>query len=177
MKFAKKAVLATTLFGILSRTASAHCPLCTAGIAVAAGGASIMGVNNVVIGLLVGGFAVSTGAWAANALLKKVNSVIKNLVVLASFLLTVLPLTALMNESYYPFGVFWFGEYGSLFNQTYIIDKFLVGSLIGGAIVFAAPGISKLVTKARGGRMIAFQGVGITLLLLVTLGVILQFLV
>ena len=39
---------------------SAHRPL-TAGIAVAAGGASIMGVNNVVIGLLVGGFAVSTG--------------------------------------------------------------------------------------------------------------------
>ncbi|MBI5635332.1 hypothetical protein HY993_00005 [Candidatus Micrarchaeota archaeon] len=176
MSVAKKAVLATALFGVLSRAASAHCPLCTAGIVAAAGGAAVLGVNTLVIGLFVGGFAVSTGAWAANALLKKASSAIKNLVALASFLLTVLPATALIPPSYYPVGVFWFGDYGGLFNQTYIIDKFLVGSIIGGAIVFAAPSISKLVTKARGGKTIVFQGVGITLLLLVTLGAILQLL-
>ncbi len=155
------------------REAYAHCPLCTIGAAAAAGGAAYLGVSQIVIGLFIGAFAVSIGWWVSRLIKKKYIPFQKTLIVLFSFFTTILPLLAFM-ESIYPFYISWAGEYGSLLNRTYILNIFLVGSIIGGIIVCITPWMSSQITKLRHGKMIPFQGVILTLSLLLVIGGIIQ---
>ena len=65
-------VLSSFIFlGFFSEFVSAHCPLCTAGAAIAAGGAIYLGVSVIVVGLFIGAFAVSTGWWVAKIIKKQ----------------------------------------------------------------------------------------------------------
>ncbi len=154
--------------------ASAHCPLCTAGIAAIAGSAIFLGVKTVVIGLFVGALAVSMGFWVANAR----NLLYWKKMVLASvsFAITVLPLTSLM-PGYIPVYISVAGDYGSLLNRTYLLNSFLTGSLIGGLAAVAAPRASQKITEMRNGKRIAFQGVIVTFTILIAIGAIMQGLV
>ncbi len=170
-RFGTKALMAL-LFAVQS--ARAHCPLCTAAIAGAAGGAALLGVGNAVIGLFVGAFAVSTGWWAARAIDRKFIPFQEHALVAASFLLTVLPIAALL-PSVQAVNVFWFGDYGSLFNATYVLDRFLAAALLGGLIVAVAPALSAKLAEMRGGRRVQYQGVLLTLSLLALAGFALQF--
>lgn len=152
--------------------AKAHCPLCTIGAGAAAGTAIWLGVSKVVVALFIGGFAMSMGIWFSRVIKKKYIPFQKTAIVLASFLLTVIPLLPLFNAIgplYIPF----IGEYG----LTYAINYSIVSSIFGGLIVFSSPIISKQITKARKGRLIPFQGVILTLLLLIVIGVIIQLLI
>ena len=65
-----KKLLALALFPnlLFIKSVYAHCPLCTAGAAVAAGGAAWLGISKAAIGIFIGAFAVSTGWWASNLL-------------------------------------------------------------------------------------------------------------
>lgn len=170
-KLGIRALLALLLAAPIAR---AHCPLCTAAIVGAAGGAAVLGVSYSVIGLFVGAFAVSTGWWVARAVKRRVVPMQEQALVAASFLLTVLPLAPFM-PSVEALNVFWFGPYGSLFNATYVYDSFLAASVLGGAIVAVAPALSARVAEVRGGRRVPYQGVLLTLALLVLAGVALQF--
>lgn len=168
----KKFVFGIPFIALLAQEANAHCPLCTVGAAVAAGGASYLGVDKIVVGLFIGGFAVSTGWWVSNMIKKKFIPFQRTMIIIASFLSIVLPILPIMNDisSFY---MSWLGGYGSMLNRTYIINLFLLGSLAGGLIVSLTPWISRKITAARG-RTIPFQGVLLTLLLLLITGVILQ---
>ncbi len=150
----------------------AHCPLCTMGIAAAAGGATYLGVNKLIIGLFVGAFAVSTGLWVARSIKKEYVRFQKPLIVLLSFGLTVVPLLSLLYVMY-PLHVGLFGSYGSLFNRTYLLNASLLSNIFGGFIVGIAPLLSDKITSVRGQR-IPFQGVSLTLLLLIVAGAIIQ---
>ncbi|MEK6950352.1 MAG: hypothetical protein AABX13_01360 [Nanoarchaeota archaeon] len=171
------AVLALTALVLLVPFVQAHCPLCTAGVAVAAGGALWLGVNVLVIGLLVGAFAVVTGWWVANLIEKKYRRYFpgqKLLLILLSFLLTVIPLLPLMKGTI-PFSLSLLGTYGSVLNRTYLFSSFLLGSLLGGSIVSVAPAFSHRITLWRSGKMLPFQGVLLTFALLLMAGLLLQF--
>ena len=155
------------------KIANAHCPLCTMGAAVAAGGAAYLGVKNIIIGLFIGAFAASMGFWVAKLIKKKYIPFQTAIIVIVSFLTTVLPIMPLM-KGVKPLYISIIGDYGSLLNRTYVYNLFLIGSVLGSVIVFAAPFISGMITKARDGKTIPFQGTTLTLSILLIIGVILQ---
>ena len=157
---------------IFTKSASAHCPLCTVGIAVAAGGAAWFGVSNIVIGVFVGAFAVSTGWWVSKRIKRQYVPFQTAGVVLFSFVATMVPLMSTL-VSNYPLSICMMGEYGSLLNTTYVVDLFLAGGVIGGGIVLTTPWLSRKITTLRNGKMVPYQGVALTLVLLIVLGTIL----
>mgnify|MGYP001575149904 CR=1 FL=1 len=155
-------------FLLLMQNAYAHCPLCTAGAAVAAGGAAWLGISKAAIGIFIGAFAVSTGWWASNLLKRKYIPFQKQLLILFSFVATIIPLMPLM-ESIYPVYISWAGDYGSLLNRTYILNLFLAGSILGGFIVCITPWLSKKITELQNGKMLPYQGIILTFALLIIL--------
>ncbi len=159
---------------LLSSKVSAHCPLCTAGIAAAAGGAAFLGVKTTVIGLFVGAFAFSMGSWIGN--IRKYGWLQKLILGLASYLITILPLAPMMN-GVLPVYISVSGDYGSMLNRTYLFNGFVVGSLIGGMTAMMSPWLSNKIIDIRRGKRVAFQGVLLTLLLLIAVGIVIQGLV
>ena len=170
MGFRKSLVLLPGL-ALLAKSIHAHCPLCTVGAAAAAGGAAYMGVSTSVVGLFIGAFAVSTGWWVSNLLKRRVIPFQRTALILISYISTVVPLLPLMQGSY-PMFISFAGEYGSLLNRTYLINLFLFGSIIGGVIVCITPWFSRRIGSWRG-KMFPFQGIMLTLLLLVIAALIL----
>lgn len=154
---------------LLAETASAHCPLCTVGAGVTAAGAVWFGVSKVVIGLLIGAFAMSLGMWFARIPKKQYVHFQKTLIIGIIFFTTVLPLLPIFSTIeplYIPF----IGEYG----LTYALNYSLASSFLGGVIVFISPSLSKQLTKLRNGKAIPFQGIILTLLSLIVIGLIIQ---
>ena len=161
------------LFVIFSMNlVSAHCPLCTIGAGAAAGAAVWLGVSKVVVALFIGAFAMSIGMWFARIIKKQYIPFQKTLIITGIFLTTVLPLMPFftaIGPLYIPF----IGEYG----LTYAFNYSLASSLLGGIVAYSTPGISKKISNLRHGKIIPFQGVILTLLLLIIIGGIIQFLI
>ena len=177
MKNMKKLFLLSPLgFLINAASASAHCPLCTMGAVVVAGGAAYLGVSSIVIGLFIGAFAASLGLWIARVVKKK-KEYIKfqsPILFLVIYLSTILPIMPFMG-GIHPLYISWFGDYGSLFNRTYLLNIFLIGAILGGSIMSIMPWVSGKITVARKGKMLfPYQGMVLTLIILLILGGILQ---
>ncbi len=170
---ARWAFAALILIVAQARSALAHCPLCTMGVAAAAGGAAYLGIDKAIIALFVGAFAVSTGWWVGKKIKKKFIPFQLAAIVVLSFLLTVVPLLPLL-ERIYPLYISWAGDYGSLLNRTYVLNLSWFTSALGGFIVGMAPGLSRKVSAWRDGKLIPFQGVLLTISLLLIVGVLLQ---
>lgn len=163
-----------SLAGVLMpAVALAHCPLCTAGAGLVALGAYWLGVNGLAIGVLLGGFALALGLWLGRLIKKKYLPQQDNLIGAFSWLTTLIPLRGLLAD-YTSVYLNWSGAYGSLFNRTYPINLFLVGGLIGGAVIYLAPPLSRALS-ARRGKTIPYQGIMITIALLLMVSLISQF--
>lgn len=170
-----KKFLGLPLFLALMQSAYAHCPLCTVGAAAAAGGAAWLGVSKIVIGIFIGAFAVSIGWWVSNLIKKQYIPFQKPLIILFSFATTVFPLLGLnVMQSIYPVYVSLAGDYGSLLNRTYILNLFLIGSILGGLIVSITPWLSRKITIMRNGKMLPYQGILLTFLLLAASSAIIE---
>tara|TARA_Y100000310_G_scaffold298918_1_gene333317 strand:+ start:165 stop:695 length:531 start_codon:yes stop_codon:yes gene_type:complete len=152
------------VFNIL--TVTAHCPLCTIGAVAAAGGAAYFGVSISAIGVFLGGFGVSMGWWIGNHIKKKFIPYQKPILILVSFLTTVIPLIPLLKE-YHGVYVPFFGEYGS----TISIEVFSIGAVVGGIIVCITPFLSKKITDLRKNQL-PFQGIVLTFILLLLTSII-----
>ncbi len=150
---------------LLLPTVLAHCPLCTIGAAAAAGGALWLGVSPAVVSLFIGAFAIAMGWWISKLIKKKYFPGQDFVIIITSFLTTVLPILPLL-KAVYPLPVLWFGEYGSLFNRTYVLNASIITSILGGGIVALSPWISARITAMRAGKMFRFQGIILTFLLL-----------
>lgn len=155
---------------LLAKPAFAHCPLCTAGAGVAAVGAAWLGVGTAPIGVFIGAFAVALGFWFGNIIKKKFIPYQKSVLTLLSFGATVFPILSLM-PGFFPVYISFAGDYGTILNRTYLINWFLIGSIIGGLIMVLAPFISRKITSLRNGKTYPYQGLGVTFgaLLVVTL--------
>ncbi|MBI2100988.1 hypothetical protein HYT53_00060 [Candidatus Woesearchaeota archaeon] len=145
--------------------AHAHCPLCTAAVGAAAISAKYYGLDTSIIGLLVGAFGISTGLWIGLKIKKEYFKFQFSAIVLASFLLTIVPLLSISSDSIY-LPLLIFGSSGSLLNKVYWVDKMLLGSIIGGVTALLAFFIHSYIKKAKGKVLFPFQGVAITLLFL-----------
>src|SRR3990167_9200674 len=95
------ALLVISLFTIVSSAAvMAHCPLCTAAVGAAAISAEMYGVDPSIVGIFIGAFGISTGIWIAMKI-KHHFPFQTSLIVLASFLLTVIPLYKINSDYLY----------------------------------------------------------------------------
>ena len=168
----KKFFILPILTVFLARFISAHCPLCTIGAGAAGVGAIWLGVSKVVVTLFIGAFAMSMGMWFSKIPKKRYIPLQKTAIIAVVFLTTVLPLIPLF-KAIGPLYLSFIGSYGG----TYAINYSLVSSLLGGFLVFISPMISKNFSKLRKGKIIPFQGVVLTLLLLIITGGIIQFLI
>jgi hypothetical protein len=166
-------LLFSLIFGV--QAVEAHCPLCTAGAAALGGGAMWLGISPIVIGLFIGGFAAALGLWINKAIKKKKVKFQEQLIILGAFLLTVIPLLPLLG-SVIGVPVSITGGYGSLLNTVYLVDVFLVGSIIGGLLVLISPWMSNKITDLRKGKKVSYQGMIVTLGNMLILGAALQLL-
>ena len=144
----------------------AHCPLCVGGAGAAAALASFLGVKYGAIGVFMGGFAVALSLLIANRLPEKFK--FQNvLVAWAIYLTTLIPLYPFLKGDFTVWAASIAGDYGSMLNRTYLIDLFIVGSIIGSLIVLYSMKLSSYITQQRDGKMIKFQGLIITFVLLI----------
>ena len=159
-------------FFFLLPASEAHCPLCTITAAAAAGGAMWLGVNEAAIGVFIGAFAVALGLWIARKIKQRIPFQ-KSLLTAGSYFATVLPMLPLM-KGFVPWYLSLAGTYGSLLNRTYLINLFLIGSIIGAVLTLLGPVASKGITHLRNNKTFPFQGMGITFFLLLFSAVLLQ---
>ncbi len=161
------------LFALAPKFVSAHCPLCTAGAGVLAVFAASIGVKTPVVGVFIGAFALALGLWMARLIKKKYMKYQDTLVAVGVYLLTIVPIMPFIIE-YRPLYISFFGEYGTLFHNTYLINLYVFGSVLGGILLFLAPYLSRFIARLRNGQILPYQGLGITFILLIVVGVILQ---
>ncbi len=147
----------------------AHCPLCTAGAGVVAFGAAKLGIGATSVGVFLGAFAVALGLWLARLLKKRYLPRQKEALVILSFATTILPLEPVIADYTSLYIPFW-GEYG----KTLLINRFIVGSLIGGGLLLASPYLSKALALVRRGRMYPYQGMVITFMLLLSAAFVIE---
>src|SRR3989344_9427231 len=112
------------LFFLSAIGARAHCPLCTAGALAAATGAAYMGVSQAAIGIFMGAFAVSTALWMARIIKKEYIKYQKPLLVIVSFILTIVPIAKFLTDIK-PLFIYLIGSYGSILNRTYVVNLFV----------------------------------------------------
>ena len=140
----------------------AHCPLCTAGAIALGVGAYKLGISTESVGIGIGAFAVALGLWIARIIPKKFMYFQKEFIVVISFVSTIFPVMPFM-KSAFPVYIWFLGDYGT----TIAVNRFLVGSIIGGILVIIAPFVSTQISRIAKDKRIPFQGMIITVLLLV----------
>ncbi len=168
-----KKLLIISIFLLFPKFVFAHCPLCTVGAGLLAVLAAYLGISSVVVGMLIGAFALALSLWLAKLPKKQYIPHQKLILGVIVFLGTIIPIMPLIQD-YGPLYVSFGGAYGTLLHNTYTINLFLAGIPLGVCIVWIAPHISKWFTKVRKGEILPFQGLTITLLLLIVLSVIIQ---
>lgn len=170
----KKIIILSGLAVLLPTAAKAHCPLCTAGAGVLALGAAYIGVSTYVVGVFIGAFAMALSLWIPRLVKKQYIEYQKSILGVLIFLSTILPLVPMLDH-YASFNIYWFGEYGSIFNKTYMINRFIIGSVVGALIMFLSPYISIKISRARKGKLFPYQGMAITFIMLAIASLFFQF--
>jgi len=146
----------------LPSVAKAHCPLCTAGAVAIGLGAYKLGISAESVGIGIGAAAVALGLWMSSIIPKKYIPLQKEIIVIASFASTIWPVIPFM-PSAFPLYIAFLGDYGT----TIAVNRFLVGSIIGGMLIMIAPFVSAWISRLAGEKRVPFQGMIITILLLV----------
>ena len=116
---------------------------------------------------------MSMGMWFSRIPKKKYIPFQKTLIITIIFLIAVLPLLPIFS-SVTGIGVDLFGDYGTLLNRTYVVDKSLLSSFLGGLIVFISPILNRKI-KEKTNKSIPFQGIILTFLILIIASLTIQF--
>jgi len=164
----KKRFYALPLVAFFPKIALAHCPLCTIGAGALAVFAASIGVSSVVVGVLIGAFALALGLWIPKTIHRQYVPYQEEILVALITLGTIIPIMPLVVE-YGPLYLPFIGSYGT----TFTINLFILGAIIGILIMYVAPFVSREVTAMRK-QQAPFQGVGITILLLIVISIIVQ---
>lgn len=172
----KKLYLLPALFSLLlPKITLAHCPLCTAGAGALAVLAAYLGVSSIIVGVMIGAFAIALSMWLARLPRKEYIPYQKPILTVLIFLSTVIPIMPFIKH-YAPLYISLWGDYGTLFHNTYAVDLFLAGMPLGVILVWVAPYLSGWITKKRGGRHLPYQGISLTFILLIIASLFIQLL-
>lgn len=153
-------ILPAIMLFIIIPSVMAHCPLCTAGAAAGIGFARAYGVDDSIVGLLIGALIASSGLWINNLLKKrKINLPLQAFfLVIIVFLLFAVPfyikgviinfeMVRSMPEHHSMLGL---GIYG--------IDRLLFGMMLGTILISLTFVFSDYVKEKKGKRLFAYQG-------------------
>lgn len=153
------------MLSIGSAPVHAHCPLCAGAVGMVAASAKYYGLDASIVGLFGGAFAVSTGVFFAQKVKKQYIRLQFPAIVLASFILTVIPLLLIKSEDMVlPLRLF--GETGSVLNRVYWMDKLVFGALIALPVTLLAFWLHDYTKKVRGRVLFPYQGIVFTLAVL-----------
>ena len=155
--------------------AFAHCPLCTLGAGAITLFAAWLGISSIIIGLFIGAFSVALGSWLARSIKKQYIPYQRWILEIFFYLTIVLPLLRFSDE-YASLYISIAGDYGSLLNRVYLINLFLIGSILGAIVVMTSPFISKAITKKRQ-KTLPYQGLIVTFSMLAILSIILEIII
>ena len=154
MNFKKLLALLPSLFFL--KEVSAHCPLCTGAVVAGAIGAKYLGLDITILGIFVGAFAVSLGLWIS----RKIKNYFKyqsTLILTSSFFLTIAPSLAFIKDM----------TYISLLSKVFFVNKLLIGSIIGALVTLLAYKIHNHIKLKHGKVLFPYQGIVLTVLLLI----------
>ncbi len=157
-------LMAAVLLSYSIPTASAMCPLCTAGAAIGLGIARYYGVDDTIVGIWLGALAVSTALWINRIVKKrvKVSTGLQALVIAAVIVSTVLP--------FYFAG--FFNGMPTMANTILGVNRLVFGVVLGGAISFIGAPVSNHI-KRRRNAAVPYQSILLTLGLLVAASLLL----
>ncbi|PIQ66938.1 MAG: hypothetical protein CO184_01945 [Candidatus Zambryskibacteria bacterium CG_4_9_14_3_um_filter_40_16] len=158
---------------IFPKATLAHCPLCTIGAGALAVVAASMGISSIVVGVFIGAFAMALGMWLSKIPKKEYIPNQYFFLTILIFLGTIIPIMPLIRE-YHPLYLSLVGEYGTFFHNTYAINLFFFGSVLGALIMFVSPFISRMVSAVRKNRAIPYQGIALTALLLISVSILIE---
>ena len=168
MKLKKTFALLITvgIFSIITlNSVMAHCPLCTTGAAVGVGFARAYGVDDSIVGVLLGGLIASSALWFNNWLKKKGKKFLlsETIFIIASFLLIAVPfytaglITDIPMVKSMPthhgmtgLGVLGLAQFG--------VDKLLFGMILGTLGIWGTFALSDRIKKINGKVLFPFQG-------------------
>jgi hypothetical protein len=124
----------------------AVCPICTIAVGAGVGIAEEFGVDDVVIGLWIGGLTISLIFWTLDWLKrKKIESVwAEPLIIFLYFFMVVVPLFFIKTNGY--------PIIGKELNKFWGVDKMLLGILIGSILFFSGARLYEYLKKRNGGR-------------------------
>ncbi len=159
---------------ILSSLTSAHCPLCTAAAGAGVGIARFYGVDDSIVGLLLGGFVASSGLWIHKWLKKKGKNYLMQpiVLVLASFLMLAIPLYTANVITDFEMVKSMPDHHSMLGFGIYGIDKLLLGIITGTLLILGVFTLSDRIIEKRGKRLLPFQGMVFMLISLAILSLI-----
>lgn len=170
-------IFGSLLLSLLSiPTVMAHCPLCTAAAAGGVAVARFYGVDDSIVGLLLGAVIVSTALWFGKWMKKKDYGIKipEFILVIASFLIFAVPfyyaslitnfdMVKSMPEHHgmSGLGVFGLAQFG--------VDKLLFGMILGSLVIWGVFWFSDHITKKREKRLFDYQGLIFMLVVLIIL--------
>lgn len=126
--------------------AYAVCPVCTIAVGAGVGIAEEFGVDDIVIGLWIGGLTVSLIFWTLDWLKKKkfTSPWVEPLTIFFYFLAVILPLFFIKTNGY--------PIIGKELNKFWGIDKMLLGILIGSILFFSGARLYENLKKRNDGH-------------------------
>ncbi|MBU0963163.1 MAG: hypothetical protein KKD48_04640 [Nanoarchaeota archaeon] len=173
-----KKMLLLSLFLIVSLIviipdATAHCPLCTGAAVAGVEVARVIGVDDSIVGLLLGAVIISSALWFNKWLKKKIDFPLQEIIiVILSLLMIIIPFyyagiitNAAMVKS--------MPDYHSMFGLgIFGIDKLMIGIIIGSIAVWSAFTLSDSIKKQKGKVLWPYQGLSFMLIILFILSLI-----
>lgn len=151
----------------------AHCPLCTGAAVAGIEVARVVGLDDSIVGLLLGAFIVSSALWFNKWLKKRVDFPLQEIViVIASFAMLVIPLyytgiivnADMVKSMPDHHAILGLGVFG--------IDKLLAGTIIGTMAIWFTFTLSDSIKKQRGKVLWPYQGLSFMVIALFVLSAI-----
>ena len=150
------AFLGLFALALFSKPVQAVCPVCTVAVGAGVGISRLIGIDDSITGVWIGGLIISSGLWMADFIRKKQWKIpILEILSILLMLLFVIP------------PLYWSNMIGITNNTLLGIDKIIFGSVIGSLIFFLGVGIDKLLRSINNNKVyIYYQKVIVPVLLL-----------
>ena len=166
----KLILLLIALLSVEIKSVYAHCPLCTGAAVAGVEVARLTGLDDSLVGLLLGAVIVSSALWFNKWLNKKVKFPMQEIIiVIISFLMIAVPL-------YYVGTITNFNMVRSMPDHHSMlglgvlgIDKLLIGMIVGTIGVWFAFTLSDRIKKQRGKVLWSYQGLSFMFIALIVL--------
>jgi hypothetical protein len=136
--------------------AKAFCPVCTVAVGAGLGISKVLGIDDVISGVWIGGLTLSMSLWTINFLDgRKIRFLFrKPLILFLMYALVIVPLQ-------------WANLIGIPYNTLWGVDKIILGTIIGSAGFALAMVFNNILLKSNNGKVFfPFQKVAVPLLTL-----------